>query len=91
VSVCRGCGARVVWGKTPEGKTIPLDPKPPIYVVENVVQDPADATNLKVTVSRANGTEIVPGVRRFMVSHFATCPEAGTFTGRTAKPEEPKS
>jgi hypothetical protein len=27
------CKAEIIWGKTPEGKSIPLDPKPPTYVL----------------------------------------------------------
>lgn len=28
---CKGCGKEIVWGRTDDGKNIPLDPKPPVY------------------------------------------------------------
>ena len=36
-SACRGCGKKIVWGMTVEGKKIPLDAVAPTYrIVPNV-------------------------------------------------------
>lgn len=29
---CKGCGREIIWGRTPEGKSIPLDTIAPVYV-----------------------------------------------------------
>ncbi len=33
MSTCRGCGKKIIWGTTKDGKRIPLDPAPPVYSV----------------------------------------------------------
>lgn len=64
--VCRGCGARIIWAKNPAtGKMIPLDPRPPVYLVT------------EEGAMRANGKE----GEAYYVSHFATCPKANQFSG----------
>jgi len=71
---CKGCGKPIMFARTSDGKTIPLDPRPPVYLVtEN-----ADG---------ATCDRIGPGQSLFghpmatMVSHFATCPKASQFSG----------
>ena len=68
MSACRGCGKEIIWGKTEDGKKIPLDPVPPVYrffvTMEEDLQDNA--------VERAG--------RNYMVSHFATCKNANDFS-----------
>jgi hypothetical protein len=66
VATCKGCGKEIVWGVTPDGKRIPLDPKPPIYAV---AQDVGGALHLR----RMPTGDV-------MVSHFATCPQANEFS-----------
>lgn len=40
---CKGCGAELAWGKTREGKTIPLDTKAPTYRMVGGVLERSDA------------------------------------------------
>lgn len=68
---CKGCGRPMVWGKTIDGKRIPLDPKPPVYSIE--VQDDGSVKCAKTPH------------HMFMVSHFATCPKANDFSGSKKK------
>ena len=65
-SYCRGCGKLIVWGLTREGKRIPLDPRPPIYLLMDTGTD-------GVMVEKTEQ-------HRYMVSHFATCPKASDFS-----------
>lgn len=63
MSTCKGCGAKIVWGRTEDGKNIPLDAKAPVY--ELLVE----------------GTTLCRRAPRvFLVSHFATCPDANKFS-----------
>lgn len=64
-STCRGCGKPIVWATTPDGKQIPLDPRPPCYeVVQDIDTGEATCTRKKDA----------------MVTHFATCPKADQFS-----------
>jgi hypothetical protein len=75
---CKGCGKPIVYieilKKDGTPGLVPLDPRPPVYAV---------------TIDDQDG-QPVSGVRlpRAFVSHFATCPKAGQFSGakRKAKP-----
>lgn len=66
MSVCRSCGAEIVWALTASGKRMPLDaqslPLPPGRFILSG-DDPPVATPLRVVTST-------------YVSHFATCPNA---------------
>ena len=33
---CKGCGRKMLWGKTVEGKSIPLDASAPVYRLDKV-------------------------------------------------------
>lgn len=68
---CRGCGKPIFWGVTDEGKRIPLDPTPAVYRV----------------VQRQNTHGMVERDKNAMVTHFATCPQAGRFS-KGKKPKE---
>lgn len=78
MTTCRSCGREVVWKTTQHGKKVPLDPKALVF---SVVGDIA----VKPT----------PGVtgETFMVSHFATCPDANQWSGKgreTQAPSQPE-
>jgi hypothetical protein len=69
---CKGCGRKIVWGVTREGKKIPLDAVAPVYMVSTDTED-------------VEGSAMADRARGFMVSHFATCPEAARFSGSRSK------
>ncbi len=69
ISVCRGCGQRMIWGKTVAGKAIPLDPELSErgnMILENGVAKVVDRSLYP------------PGVKLYM-PHHATCPKAQEF------------
>jgi hypothetical protein len=73
-SPCRYCGKKIVWASGLNGKSIPLDPTPAVYSVQQ------DADGHYRTM---NGAPVVTLRDRFadnlptaMVSHFTTCPKA---------------
>jgi hypothetical protein len=59
----------MIWAKTAEGKTIPLDSRAPVYEVTKDLTGEAIAR-------RAEGV---------YVSHFSTCPEANQFSASGKK------
>jgi hypothetical protein len=71
---CRSCGAEIVWARTVNGKTIPIDVDP----VEDgniELQDGAGAMPVAVYVKKDDGQLGLLASDRY-VSHFATCPQA---------------
>jgi hypothetical protein len=68
VSPCKGCGKMMVWGRTPTGSWLPLDPVPPVYAV--------------VKIRDFEGRERPEVVRNMMafVSHFTTCAQVNRFS-----------
>lgn len=76
-ATCRGCGARIVWIKTPAGKAMPCDPSPVYYKADHEGKDRIVTTRGEVVActitTGANATDA--GYR----PHWATCPQAGRF------------
>lgn len=72
MSKCRGCGREVVWGVTPDGKRIPLDPRPPVY---------------RTGALLPGGGVHCERDREALVSHFATCSKAKDFSGTSRRKE----
>lgn len=76
-ATCRGCGAPIVWIKTPTGKAMPCDPSPVYY-------KPAPGGKEKIVTLRGEviSCEIVAGADATDAGyrpHWATCPQAGNF------------
>jgi len=64
MSSCKGCGKEILWGVTSEGKKIPLDPKPPVYVVSK----------------NTDGSILAERFKGAYVNHFITCPDREQFS-----------
>lgn len=69
MSLCKGCGAEIVWLKTRSGKNIPVD-VPEMKIVNGIIQN--EIKHEAVTTA----VEFDPS---YMTSHFATCPKADRF------------
>ena len=67
-STCKGCQKPIIWGKTAEGKMIPLDAVAPVYEASfNGPDEPYFAKRMPES----------------FVTHFATCRQANLFSGKT--------
>lgn len=76
-ATCRGCGAPIVWIKTPAGKAMPCDPAPVYYKAA-----PGGKDKIVTTRGEVVSCEIVPGGEATDAGyrpHWATCPQAGQF------------
>ncbi len=67
MSECKGCGKKIIWGQTAEGKKIPLDAVAPVY-------------NVIVGNSGDERLEHIVRAESAYVSHFATCPDDNRFS-----------
>ena len=76
-ATCRGCGAPIVWIKTPAGKAMPCDPAPVYYKAA-----PGGKDKIVTTRGEVVSCEIVPGGEATDAGyrpHWATCTQAGQF------------
>lgn len=91
-ATCRGCGARIVWIKTPAGKAMPCDPSPVYYKADPEGKDRIVTTRGEVVACTiTTGADATDAGYR---PHWATCPQAGTFRApkyRKFDIEEPKA
>jgi len=71
---CKGCGKTIIWGQTPDGKKIPLDPVAPTYTIMGPGPD---------------GNPVAIRASSTYVSHFATCPKANEFSRKKAPDANP--
>lgn len=72
--ICK-CGRQIMFGKTPEGKFIPLDCSAPVY------------SDVTPEYEAESGTLRIERNVNAFVSHFATCPNANEFSRRKSKEE----
>lgn len=71
MSVCRSCGAPILWATTAAGKSMPLDPEP----AENGnVEAVADAHGRWSVVAVHAQPPVFGGP--LYLAHFVTCPNA---------------
>lgn len=64
---CKGCGKLIHFAKTVDGKTVPLDPRPPVYAWTPDGWKRANGKNRPI---------------KALVTHFATCARANDFSGK---------
>jgi len=81
---CKGCGASIVWIKTPSGKSMPCNAEPVIYreragAPGKIVTPNGQvlSCDLDIPINQATGLGYV--------SHFSTCPQAEKFRRREAE------
>lgn len=69
MAVCKSCEADVIWCETSTGKKMPMDAKP----------DPKGTFVIINGKTRVANDEDRRLRRDLHTSHFATCPDAGTW------------
>lgn len=80
-SVCRGCGAPIVWIPTQAGKAMPCDPDLLTYWAKRGGTKKIVTPNGEVISAELEGPlEKATGVG--YTSHFATCPKSSDFRRR---------
>ena len=84
---CRGCGAEVIWMKTPMGKKIPVDAEPVWIIVGCPGRKPFVRGDGSFVFGLKVGDAYEPEdpdseVVECYESHFATCPVGGQFRNR---------
>lgn len=74
MSACKSCGAQIIWARTEHGRRIPLDAEP--------YHGPSPAGLFVLREARELALAVPPDVfptEPHYRSHFATCPEAGSW------------
>lgn len=81
MSKCRGCGAELVWGRTSNGKAIPLDPEPTIDGNVLLTADTRFGRLARILPKDelAVARELFDRDRNLYRTHFASCPQSASF------------
>lgn len=78
MATCKGCGAEIVWVKTPGGKKMPCDPGLRPYWERKGASGKVVTPNGEVISCVFDGNpQTATGVG--FVSHWSTCPKAAAF------------
>lgn len=75
---CRGCGAEIIWIKTPAGKSMPCDSEPVPYWQKAGASGKVVTPNGEVISCEFSG-ELSRATGRGYIPHWSTCPAAGSF------------
>lgn len=75
---CRGCGAPIVFIRTPAGKAMPCDAEPVTYWQNARGPYKIVTPNGEVISAKLEG-DLQKATGIGFVSHFATCPKANQF------------
>ncbi len=81
---CKGCGAPIIWIKTLAGKSTPCDPDLVMYWEKPKAKGKVVTPNGEVLSCEFDG-ELEKATGLGYVSHWSTCPMAGTFKRRNRK------
>lgn len=84
MATCKGCGAQIVWIKTPGGKSMPCDPEPVVYWEREGAKGKVVTLNGIVHSADLDG-DPDNGTGIGFIPHWATCPKAGVFKGVRAR------
>ena len=76
MTTCKGCGARIIWLQTTNGKMLPCNPSPVGYREREGARGKVMTQGGRV-VSCDFTNE--PGAETGYIPHFATCPNAADF------------
>ena len=77
-AICKGCGAEILWIKTPNGKNMPCDPEVHRIRVQKGARHRFVLETGEVVSGEYAGNE-GPGVLPAYETHWRSCKAAGTF------------
>ena len=86
VQHCRGCGAEIIWIRTPTGKAMPCDAQPVAFRPSGTGGEMVVTPDGRVV--RADVVKGVGSGSLGYISHFATCPAADHFRETRTKKED---
>ena len=91
---CKGCGAEVIWKKTPMGKKIPVDPEPVWIDIGSAERRSYLRKDGSFIFGRKVGDaydddDPDSNLIEAYESHFATCPDGARFRNRQPRNRAP--